>query len=609
VLAGQWTLGEELRVGGVSKTYRATDASGDAFVVRVFDAQLAERAEAMASQRRAAERTNRLPEAMTAHVVDSGIDPQTRAPYIVVPFLKTSSLAGGDKRSPEAVHALLVAMARVLDAMHAMRGAHLGLKPSNVFVGATPEEVRVVDFGMAHARAALITPEGRAISAPWIAPEQLRAEDDAGAPSDVFSAALVAFFALTGKSLWTACDAKTLDVDAVAKELKGKAPKPSMRAKAIGVPFVEILDGVLLRALSEKPADRFASVGAFAAAFGEALRAKPHATEILIAIPAPKAPARPSKPSAPSRPEPIDVTADAIKEPSIAEPLEFLPLLDLSKPPPPPKPAMEAPVAAASEASASKVPPPVVDSIALASDDDASRVGDKGLFAPPPLLVRLKGHAREGAKIAAAKSAQLYERARELQRVNPRAAIVGGVLGAAVLLLIVGGIVAMCSKPKHSSDEASTVPTSRSTTASNATATANANASSSATSEPTLPTTVAGLTTTTPPIAAATSTSTGGTTDSTQGTITLQCNPVPCTWVRIDGKSQTNAAGPFGVAPGKHVLTAGAMGYQSATDNADVSAGTTTDKTLTLALAPASTTKKPATTTKKDCSKFFHTCK
>src|SRR5260370_9229159 len=108
---------------------------------------------------------------------------------------------------PEAVHALLLSMGRVLDAAHAMHGAHLGLKATNVFVGAAPDDVRIVDFGIAHARAAKSTSEGRALAAPWIAPEQRSAENDAGPAADVFSSALVAFFALTGHSL--------------ARELKG----------------------------------------------------------------------------------------------------------------------------------------------------------------------------------------------------------------------------------------------------------------------------------------------------------------------------------------------------------------------------------------------------
>ena len=94
----------------------------------------------------------------------------------------------------------------------------------------------------------------------------------------------------------------------------------------------------------------------------------------------------------------------------------------------------------------------------------------------------------------------------------------------------------------------------------------------------------------------------------------MQCNPVPCTWARIDGKAQTSPSGPFVVAPGKHALLAGAVGYQSASASVDVGAGATSDQTLTLTAAPPpSKSKKPATpvtqTKKEPCSKFFHTCK
>src|SRR5439155_5926230 len=128
---------------------------------------------------------------------------------------------------------------------------------------------------------------------------------------------------------------------------------------------------------------------------------------LLIAIPPPRAvPGRASQPLPPSKPpkeEPIDVTDDAVRELSVADAPAFLPL---------------------PESAPARVEPPAPP-VALAADDEAAPpVGDAGLFAPPSLLVRAKGLARDAGKKAAETASLLFERAKELQRRNPKAAIV-----------------------------------------------------------------------------------------------------------------------------------------------------------------------------------------
>src|SRR5690606_5110020 len=92
---------------------------------------------------------------------------------------------------------------QVMDAAHARQLHHHALKPTNVFVaqGIT----RVSDFDAAVVRSTSPTHEAYARSAPWWAPEQLNPSAVLGPATDVFAAALLAFYALTGRSYWLSC--------------------------------------------------------------------------------------------------------------------------------------------------------------------------------------------------------------------------------------------------------------------------------------------------------------------------------------------------------------------------------------------------------------------
>ncbi len=217
--------------------------------------------------------TNALPADSTAPILDSGFDPQTRAPYVVTDFVPLTTLAqavAGGPLQPGDVVTLLRGIARAVDAAHAQRLAHGGLKPQNIFLGPAPQrQVRVVDFGVATARAALPTSEGYAASAPWLAPEQLQ-PGAAGPGVDVFSTALLAFFAATGRPYWLSCQGPAPDLARWHQEIAAPRTMPSSRARELGTMLPPAYDPVLGRALAANPAERFASVGELAEAFARA---------------------------------------------------------------------------------------------------------------------------------------------------------------------------------------------------------------------------------------------------------------------------------------------------------------------------------------------------
>jgi hypothetical protein len=164
---------------------------------------------------------------------------------------------------------------------------HHALKPGNLFVGPAPSfEVRIADFGANLTRGATPTGDHGSDWLPWMAPEQLASGQRVGPAADVFSAALVTFFALTGKSYWRCRQTAEFDVAALRKEMSAARAPAWVRASELSVQLDPTLDGVFARALARSPGERFANVGQFADAFEGALDGHPTATE----VPAPQSP-------------------------------------------------------------------------------------------------------------------------------------------------------------------------------------------------------------------------------------------------------------------------------------------------------------------------------
>jgi eukaryotic-like serine/threonine-protein kinase len=145
---------------------------------------------------------------------------------------------------------------------------HRDLKPTNVFVSAdNPEWVRITDFGIA-----LFTPLTRgATDLAWQAPEAADPAAAATPAADVYSLALVCFFALTGGSPFRALRRAPVDPTELWREVREPLGPLSMRAAEIGAPLAVALDAWFARALALHPAERFESAGQLASSFAQAL--------------------------------------------------------------------------------------------------------------------------------------------------------------------------------------------------------------------------------------------------------------------------------------------------------------------------------------------------
>jgi CHASE2 domain-containing sensor protein/tRNA A-37 threonylcarbamoyl transferase component Bud32 len=154
VLDGKYRLEDRLGEGAAGIVYRATHLG----LKRVFALKLLKPGPTLdpfsvARFQREAEALGRLRHPHVVDVTDSGIDPGTGAPYLVmellegIPLSELCRTAGPlplDRALP-----ILDAIAAAVDAAHKQGILHRDLKPGNVLLCGTDEEVKVLDFGLA----------------------------------------------------------------------------------------------------------------------------------------------------------------------------------------------------------------------------------------------------------------------------------------------------------------------------------------------------------------------------------------------------------------------------------------------------------------------------
>jgi hypothetical protein len=305
VVAQKYRLGACLGYSGSSATYQATSAEGRDVVLKIFDPAIRQRADIMAAIEQTYAATNALPHDVVVPLLDAGYDAATGAPFSVserIPFPSLAQIAAQRPLSPDEVTNVLAVIAQLLDRAHARQLFHHALKPTNIFVGfAQGYGVRVTDFGAGLSRTAVPTQEGYALAAPWLAPEQVQAAAPAGAGADVFAAALIAFYALTGRPYWRSCQGE-LNLAGWQQEVLGARVPASARARELGALLNNSFDTALAAGLAVDPAQRYRTVGELAAAIDGVVSARAPESQATMAFPtgAPSGPGTyPPAPGAP----------------------------------------------------------------------------------------------------------------------------------------------------------------------------------------------------------------------------------------------------------------------------------------------------------------------
>jgi serine/threonine-protein kinase len=179
--------------------------------------------------------------------------------------------------------ALFLSILRAVAFAHAHLIVHRDLKPNNILVS-PGGEVRLLDFGIARLLQPDISPRttvtlvgAAALTPAYAAPEQFTAQPITVA-TDVYSLGVILFELLTARGPYAprglSLGAYEHEVRHVDPPLMSRAASPSAAAALRGD-----LDAIVAKALEKAPADRYASVEAFAQDIERHLAAEPVAAQ------------------------------------------------------------------------------------------------------------------------------------------------------------------------------------------------------------------------------------------------------------------------------------------------------------------------------------------
>ena len=270
---GKYRIVERIGRGAMGVVYAAIDEHLDRKVaVKLMLSDFDEEPDLRERFYREARITGQLAHRNIVTVFDLG-DHEGR-PFIVMELLNGHSLAEY-LQQPEAqeVDAKIDLMMQVCEGLqNAHRGGviHRDLKPSNMFVQ-RGGVLKILDFGVARLTASNLTASGFLVGTPeYMAPEQPQGKA-VDARSDVYSAASVFYFMLTGRSPFGSRDLMRM-LDAILNE----TPPPLTEEEA-----PELLRRVLTKALSKAPEHRQQHCGELLEDLGRARRSH-HATTYRV---------------------------------------------------------------------------------------------------------------------------------------------------------------------------------------------------------------------------------------------------------------------------------------------------------------------------------------
>ncbi len=261
VLAGRYAMQGDIGRGAMATVYLAHDLKFDRSVaIKVLRPELSRDADVRHFQREI-ERTAKLTHPHIVPVIDSGTADGLL--YYLMPYLDGGTLRHRLTRDAplplgDAI-AIASTIARALDYAHRHGLVHRDVKPENILF--TEREPWLADFGIA--RALDRVPEATWSSIgilrgtpPYMSPEQVRAETQLDARTDVYALACVLYEMLAGRPPFTG------RTDHVVLQRQLHDPPPPLRVARPDV--ADSVERAIVRALAKDPADRPTTAAAFA---------------------------------------------------------------------------------------------------------------------------------------------------------------------------------------------------------------------------------------------------------------------------------------------------------------------------------------------------------
>lgn len=248
---GRYRLVERIGKGAMGMVYAADDeAMGRRVAIKVMMKDLEEEPETRERFYREAKITSQLVHRNIVTVFDLG--EERGRPYLVMELLHGVPLGEymqrPESRTLDTKLDLMMQICEGLQIAHERGVIHRDVKPNNLFV--LPDgSLKILDFGVARLATSTLTASGFLVGTPeYMSPEQAMGRP-IDARSDIFSAASVFYFILTGRAPFG-----TRDLPKVLNAVMFNPPEPFRDGEA-----PDALSRVLLKALEKDPDRRYAS--------------------------------------------------------------------------------------------------------------------------------------------------------------------------------------------------------------------------------------------------------------------------------------------------------------------------------------------------------------
>jgi serine/threonine protein kinase len=281
VIDGRYRLDATLGRGGMGLVYRATHVGMRRQVaVKILHPSLAMSPEVRNRFEREALAVGKIDHPNCVATYDVGRLPDG-ALYLAMELLEGRSLADVLEQERQiapgrALH-ILAHVLRGLGAVHAAGLIHRDIKPENIFLIRQGEDLdfaKILDFGIAKPMSGelsddgvRLTQAGMAFGTPiYMAPEQALGNKMDGR-ADIYAAAVIGYEMLAGQPPFYSDDKLEVMSMHTAK------PVPPMRSRLVrgAKPVPSSIEKLIVRGLTKKPADRYASAEVFLAAVEGAL--------------------------------------------------------------------------------------------------------------------------------------------------------------------------------------------------------------------------------------------------------------------------------------------------------------------------------------------------
>jgi len=298
VIDDKYRVVRQLGEGGMGAVYEAEHMNtGRRVALKVIVAELLEKEDGIIARfQREARASGAIDSQYVVQVLDSGVDAQTKNPYIVMEYLKgedlSQLLARLGQLPPDLVMRVAAQACLGLDRAHEAGIVHRDIKSANTYLSHKDNGevvVKLLDFGIAKVRVNhlddsqdhKLTRTGSMIGSPrYMSPEQARGLKTLDSRSDLWSLGIIMYEALTGVTPTHECQT----LGDLILSICAADPRPVQDL----APWVSPeLAAVVHRALSRDPGHRFASAREMYSAITAAL-GDPSITireEMLVTVP------------------------------------------------------------------------------------------------------------------------------------------------------------------------------------------------------------------------------------------------------------------------------------------------------------------------------------